>query len=22
MYQNEITPNGYLVDENGVWKIK
>ena len=22
MYQNEITPDGYLVDENGVWKIK
>jgi uncharacterized repeat protein (TIGR02543 family) len=22
MYQNEITPDGYLVDEHGVWKIK
>jgi len=22
MYQNEITPDGYLVDENGVWKNK
>ncbi|MBE5985176.1 MAG: hypothetical protein E7248_17990 [Paenibacillaceae bacterium] len=22
MYQNEITPDGYLVDENEVWKIK
>jgi len=22
MYQNEITPDGYMVDKNGVWKIK
>ena len=22
MFQNEITPDGYMVDENGVWEIK